>query len=824
MKFNTYKVIYLALSTLIFVTNSISTESLVTINTLQKSGAKLDSIFVNTIDGTLHAISKTDGKIRWSLKEDYVLKVPNDHKKPYFLTDPRDGSLYVFNPRDGIKKFPYTIAELVVASPFRSGDGHFYTGDKRDQWIALDGRTGLKIDSLTSINQSSKISSNAYEQVVYLPRTQYTISMFDAYGNRKFNISYHDFQSQTSESALADHPYYHLTSSSDGLLISIDKKSGKIAWQLRLTHPVVNIYEYKSENLYKIPFAVFSLEALTSLAHESWRYKDLFSAQFGNKELAARSVFTPTLYIGYFDCCNFYALTAFVSNSDIKLIENHAHDESNATPSEPAVDANVPQSNVEIGHHKIPEPYELHHLSGKEALGKDGDSPNDGLNYFFFQEKPQCPASPSRKPKNGFRDFLMQSKYVWSVCAIFATMVFIKVYNKIRQKATDNASIPSVSDSKHSNNESNKSTHSLSSSISMPMINDDGHYRIGKIMYDPKTVLGRGCEGTCVYKGLFEERPVAVKRLLPDCYTLADREVELLRHADQHANVIRYFCTESDSQFRYIALELCQATLQEYVTRNDEFLDKIKPLSLLYQATNGLAHLHNLDIVHRDIKPHNVLISVPNNRGEVIAMISDFGLCKRLDMGNVSFSKRSGITGTEGWIAPELMETSTPDRRITKAIDIFSLGCVYYYVLTLGLHPFGESFRRQMNILTNAFKLDKLTGVNCDSYMQRVLIEKMISDEPKNRPSAPELLTHPVFWSKAKTLQFLQDVSDRIEKIDNDDHIVLNLEKQANVTLKNNWKTHISPELQDDLKKFRSYNGVSVRDLLRAIRNKVGEV
>jgi serine/threonine protein kinase len=108
--------------------------------------------------------------------------------------------------------------------------------------------------------------------------------------------------------------------------------------------------------------------------------------------------------------------------------------------------------------------------------------------------------------------------------------------------------------------------------------------------------------------------------------------------------------------------------------------------------------------------------------------------------------------------------------------------------------------------------------------MQRVLIEKMISEEPKNRPSALELLTHPVFWSKAKTLQFLQDVSDRIEKIDNDDPIVLNLEKCANVTLKNNWKTHISPELQDDLKKFRSYNGVSVRDLLRAIRNKVSEV
>ena len=74
------------------------------------------------------------------------------------------------------------------------------------------------------------------------------------------------------------------------------------------------------------------------------------------------------------------------------------------------------------------------------------------------------------------------------------------------------------------------------------------------MLFNPAEILGKGCDGTFVYKGLYDRRDVAVKRLLPDCFMVADREVALLRESDAHPNVIRYFCTEQDRQFKYTNL------------------------------------------------------------------------------------------------------------------------------------------------------------------------------------------------------------------------------------------------------------------------------
>lgn len=71
--------------------------------------------------------------------------------------------------------------------------------------------------------------------------------------------------------------------------------------------------------------------------------------------------------------------------------------------------------------------------------------------------------------------------------------------------------------------------------------------------------------------------------------------------------------------------------------------------------------------VHRDLKPCNILISAPNGQGRLRAVISDFGLCKKLQGGHQSFSLGSGIPGTEGWIAPEMLREDAGESPVSTA-------------------------------------------------------------------------------------------------------------------------------------------------------------
>lgn len=110
----------------------------------------------------------------------------------------------------------------------------------------------------------------------------------------------------------------------------------------------------------------------------------------------------------------------------------------------------------------------------------------------------------------------------------------------------------------------------------------------------------------------------------------------------------------------------------------------------------------------------------------------------------------------------------------------------------------------------------------------------MIEHDPKNRPSIHAIANHPIFWSKDRQLQFFMDVSDRIEKEEETSPVMRHLESEAHMVVKSNWIDHICQYLKEgkhnnlihiyfiylDLCRHRSYLGYTVKDLLRAMRNK----
>ena len=396
---------------------------------------------------------------------------------------------------------------------------------------------------------------------------------------------------------------------------------------------------------------------------------------------------------------------------------------------------------------------------------------------------------------------------------------------------------------------------------------------IGHLSVNLDVILGHGGHGTMVYKGSFGGRDVAVKRMLKEFYDVASHEVSLLQQHDDHPNVIRYFDKETSGSFLYIALELCPASLLDVIERPKDFPALIPAGGLntpntLKQITSGIHYLHSLKIVHRDIKPHNILVSAPKltiaNPSTVQPprlLISDFGLCKKLEGDQNSFRATTAFAaGTSGWRAPELLVDDDPmlkptsstihpatsdmtnnseplvvdpqtNRRATRAIDIFSLGCVFFYCLTQGSHPFDKDgkFMREANIIKGQYDLGALTVLGDYQWEARMLVSQMLSHNPRDRPDAATILTHPFFWGAEDRLEFLCHVSDAFEsekyneREDDPSEVVAYLESHAAVITKEyggDFLRALPPSFKDTLGKQRKYKGESLLDLLRALRNK----
>ncbi|MBN1515810.1 serine/threonine protein kinase [Candidatus Sumerlaeota bacterium] len=210
---------------------------------------------------------------------------------------------------------------------------------------------------------------------------------------------------------------------------------------------------------------------------------------------------------------------------------------------------------------------------------------------------------------------------------------------------------------------------------------------IGQGKYEIREELGRGGMGV-VYKGVQKslDRPVAIKMLSRQ---LADNDEFVHRFRQEaiviaklnHPNIIRVFDIEESDETFYIIMEFLEGdTLQKRLARGGR-LEAAPALQIASQVSRALHYAHNMGIVHRDIKPDNIMLLPPNDQPKVM----DFGIARFA--GSTQKTQTGVSMGTPKYMSPE----QAAGREVDGCSDQYSLGVVMYGMLT-GYLPFdGDS-------------------------------------------------------------------------------------------------------------------------------------
>ena len=201
--------------------------------------------------------------------------------------------------------------------------------------------------------------------------------------------------------------------------------------------------------------------------------------------------------------------------------------------------------------------------------------------------------------------------------------------------------------------------------------------------YHLKQMLGKGGMGA-VYEAFDPQlsRKVAIKTIRQDLLDDRDTEyrVRFVREARaaatlNHPNIVTVFDTGEEEDILYIVMELVHGPNLKQRMSTEPPLNLRAVIDIALNVCEGLHHAHEHGLVHRDMKPANVLL------GTDLVKIMDFGVALKLGS---TITSGAALIGTPQYMSPEQYESPKVDRRS----DIFSTGIILYEILT-GLHPFG---------------------------------------------------------------------------------------------------------------------------------------
>jgi len=300
--------------------------------------------------------------------------------------------------------------------------------------------------------------------------------------------------------------------------------------------------------------------------------------------------------------------------------------------------------------------------------------------------------------------------------------------------------------------------------------------------------LGEGTFGI-VYKALNTHTGIFVAlkriRLQSDAEGIpctAIREISILKELD-HENIVRLYEIAHKTDKLTLVFEFCDLDLKKYLDNHNGIITPAKMKSFLYQLCKGVAFCHQQRVLHRDLKPQNLLIKLGGPKKGDILKLADFGLARGFGLPDRTFSHE---VVTLWYRAPEVLLGS---QSYSKPIDIWSIGCIFAEMKTgKPLFP-GKNANDQLRVIFQALGTPSIEDypalvslpeweklqfpyfpgkglrnlVSLDEQGHD-LIGKMLQINPKKRISAMGAMEHPYLAAeRAADLEVA-----RLEKVERD--------------------------------------------------------
>ena len=270
--------------------------------------------------------------------------------------------------------------------------------------------------------------------------------------------------------------------------------------------------------------------------------------------------------------------------------------------------------------------------------------------------------------------------------------------------------------------------------------------------YEIISLLGQGGMGK-VYKARHYKsgKPRVIKQLLLDeTSTLTKR---FIREAEvmiklKHPNIARVFKHFKEGTTHFFAMEFIDGIDLGQLIERKKRIEHKPTLLIFLEICKGLCFAHQNGIIHRDIKPDNILIA----KSGAIKLL-DFGLATAPPGCNEALTKAGTVMGTPAYMSPEQIK-STKDVEVRS--DIYSMGVLLYEMLT-GTLPFAPNFDHENLINIDKGKYINIHKVNPElpKYIKKIIKKTMNANKNKRYPDLEKLIS---------VLSKHIEVQDKIEK------------------------------------------------------------